>query len=231
MTTVIFEDNISIVWEYEMMFEELGIEVLGVYKSWSEGQEHLKRLHPDFIIIDIFLKNGENGLDLLQTMQKRFIPFIVCTAYPKEKYLDKALELGASAFFSKPLDKPAFKFKIKALCQEIQNNYNNKSYLIIKDGRSIFRVPQSEITYLEIEGNYASIHLKGGSKHVIKKSLKNLKETLGLNSFFQIHRSTIVNIDYISNYNSAKKMVVLKDGTGLPIGNHFKEELLLRIKN
>jgi two-component system LytT family response regulator len=208
-----------------MIFEKLNIEVLGVFKSWSKGIKATQKLKPDFLVIDIFLKDNENGLDMIEKSKLGNIPFIVCTGYPKDKFLNRALQLGVVSFFSKPIDKAAFKFELKSLQKRLIENEKGSFNLIIKDGRNRVKLLHSNISYIMVEGNYTTVVTEDQKKYVAKKSLTNFLAELDNEEFCRIHRGTVVNIRHIASLNLVDKRLSLRNGKELSIGNLYKDEV------
>lgn len=70
--------------------------------SAREAIEHLVH-EPSLFLIDLHLP-GMNGLELTKLIRTIFpsVPIVILTALSREKYEDKALEMGATAFLEKP---------------------------------------------------------------------------------------------------------------------------------
>lgn len=221
MKAVIIEDNISLVWEYEIILEELGIEVQGKYKCWTKALPHLKRQVPDLMIVDLFLENNEKGIDLIQKLRYFYIPTIVCTAYPEKEYMEEALDAGVVAFFTKPVDKPSLKYQLNKIVKEKKREVVNKEGLIIKNNGSLIKIPFEQIVKVIIQGNYSFIHLVGNKKYVVKQSLNKLIEQLDDALFIRCHRSTIINLSFIKSLNLPSKKIVLHSEEVLELGQRY----------
>jgi len=112
------------------------------------------------------------------------------------------------------------------------------SYLervIIKEEGRIFFVKAGEIDWIEAQGNYAMVHA-GKKSHMIREAMTSLENQLNPQKFFRIHRSTIVNIDRVSELQSlfhGDYRVLLQDGTSLLMSRRFRDRLKdqLKIKN
>lgn len=77
----------------------------------------------------------------------------------------------------------------------------------------------NEITYLEADINYTIFHLKNGKKVVSSFTLKKYETDAQLNGFLRVHKSYLLNPDFIKNFNQIGKKgtVQLTTGTVLEV--------------
>lgn len=224
MKVLIVEDNILNAWDYEIILDELSVQVQGICKSWKQALQIIKKEIPDFLIVDLFLDNNEDTFMFLDQIKKYFIPTIICTGFPEKEYLDKALSVGVKTFLSKPIDKASLTFHIKKLIKEI-NQSKEENYITIKEKSNLIRVPHNEIYKIEIERNYSSIFLESKNKYVLRLSLKKLMEGLNEEKFMRCHRSTIVNIDFINSIDVLNNKIKLSNNENIELGNKFKAQI------
>lgn len=99
---MIIEDDLNLT---ELLRDELTGSGFAVY-TFSEGAKAvaaMKQLQPDAIVLDLVLKDGENGWDVIERMQQdpalRGIPIVISSAFEEKK---KAFELGAKGYLIKP---------------------------------------------------------------------------------------------------------------------------------
>jgi two-component system LytT family response regulator len=83
--------------------------------------------------------------------------------------------------------------------EEAQANNKNvsKDKLAIKLGNKVSFLEMKEIKYIIASGYYAEIYTDE-RKHLLRESLTHLTERLDPNQFVRIHRSTIININSVS---------------------------------
>ncbi|MBL7726217.1 MAG: response regulator transcription factor, partial [Dinghuibacter sp.] len=74
-------------------------------------------------------------------------------------------------------------------------------------GGTIF-LDTANIISLQADGNYTIIHCKDLQKKVITKTLKDFEEILNDNQFVRIHKSHIVNLDYVKEFSTADGGIV-----------------------
>lgn len=76
-----------------------------------------------------------------------------------------------------------------------ESNLNNDK-IMIKDRGEITIIEQHEIEWIDAAGDYVCVHLNGQT-HIKRCPLKDLLEDLNPEIFKRIHRSTIVNLNFI----------------------------------
>ena len=205
-----------------MVLDELNVQVDGVYKTWKEALPAIRKKAPDFILLDLYLDDNQKGTDLLKEIKDYDIPVIVCTGFPDTDFMNIALEEGVSAFISKPLDKTSLKFHIQKIAKEIEDKASAQNYLIVKDGGMLIKLPFSQIFKIGVDGNYTYIYSVSGKRYVIKVSLKKISEKLDLSKFLRCHRSTIVNLDFITSIDYAKSKINLRNADIVELGNKYR---------
>ncbi len=107
MTTVLLlEDNAALLKVIRLMLEESGYKVVSG-RSAEEGWRHLEdaSLKPDVILSDMVMPSVD-GMHFLEhirsTQELSATPFIMMSAFGSAEMQQKAFQLGADAFLSKP---------------------------------------------------------------------------------------------------------------------------------
>ena len=77
-----------------------------------------------------------------------------------------------------------------------QNKGNLEHKIIIKDRDDITLLKQADIEWVDAAGDYCCVHAQGAT-HIKRSTLKNLLKDLDPSIFKRVHRSTIVNLNYI----------------------------------
>jgi len=99
--------------------------------------------------------------------------------------------------------------------------------ILIKDDKKNIFVDVEDIRWIESSGNYIKLHSEE-TIHMIRGSLKLMQEKLNPLKFVRVHRSSIVNIDYvqaIEPWFSGDLKVVLNDGKQLKMSRNYKDNL------
>ena len=99
--------------------------------------------------------------------------------------------------------------------------------IAVKDGSKITIIPVETLRWLEAQDDYVKIYSEGG-KFMKKKTMKFFEDHLDRNTFIRIHRSSIININFIKQMELSEKesyRVILKDETKLPVSKTGLQKL------
>jgi len=175
------------------------IQVVGEAESVSTAIEAIKKFRPDVIFLDIQMP-GESGFDLLEKIKiKSKIIFV--TAF--DEYAIRAFEINALDYLLKPVNPERLKKAIERIGLEkklIENNSRNLEYkdrlFLTIDGKMNFLKINSVIS-INSAGDYTEILTDAKKKFLTHKSMKEWEFRLPEQYFCRIHRSTIINMEYI----------------------------------
>jgi len=79
-----------------------GMEVCGEAEDPQGAMSKIQSTHPDLVIVDISLKQG-NGIDLIHRIRDKYedMPILVWSMYPESLYAERALRAGANGYLNK----------------------------------------------------------------------------------------------------------------------------------
>jgi two-component system LytT family response regulator len=103
------------------------------------------------------------------------------------------------------------------------------SKLAIKDGGHITWVPQDKIEWIDAAGDYMCVHASGKT-HIMRKTMKELEAELDPSLLQRIHRSTIVNINRVTEMQShinGEYFLTLEGGHTIKLSRTYKDKLKL----
>lgn len=184
--------------------------------------EKLSESSPDIVILDIQLRDM-NSFQVLEKVNLKKPPHIIfATAY--NQYALKAFEFNAIDYLQKPFKDERFFEAIKKAIYQI-SSYNkelikenihkllshfpdlqtatsaNVDRIPIKTGTKITFVYGRNIKYIIASGYYSEIHTIE-KKQLLRESLANIIVKLKNPAFIRIHRSFIINSDFINEITS-----------------------------
>lgn len=88
-----------------------------------------------------------------------------------------------------------------------------------------------EIIYMKSFEGKTRTYCGEGKENLIKKSLSQIEEKLPKGKFFRIHKSIIINVDYIKGINvNTKRTVLLKDGVELQVAQRKYKDFIEFLK-
>lgn len=99
-----------------------------------------------------------------------------------------------------------------------QSEVNNKE-VFIKGDSTFYRLVLEDVDYIEAYGNYIKIHYSSGKWSVGNCSISTIESKLRSDKFCRIHRSYMVRLDRVDNFNSLNLEI---NKNILPIGRNYK---------
>ncbi len=214
------------------------IEILGLCESPEIGLEKIDELQPDLVFLDVQMPKM-SGFDLLDNIPNINFEVIFVTAY--DKYAIKAIRFSALDYLLKPIDVDDL---INAV-QRISNNHrNNKAQfqsllsnmnpttkmlkrLAIPSENEIIMQPINEIIYCEADSSYTTLHIEGGKKIVVSKTLKEFENILPETEFCRIHHSTLVNMAHVVKYVKGEGgYIIISNNSHLNVSRRKKEHFI-----
>ena len=118
--------------------------------------------------------------------------------------------------------------QIRFLMQQLKDQRNNAIHRIaLPTSEGLDFIDLEDILYCESDGAYTFVHLNNGSKKLISKTLKFLEDILCDFHFLRVHKSYIVNMNYVSKYSRGSGgLLTMKNGARIKVSRSKKEELL-----
>jgi two-component system LytT family response regulator len=211
------------------------IEVLGEADQGTEAVEKIDKLKPDIVFLDVQMP-GMTGFDVLEDIEHE--PYVIfVTAY--DQYAIKAFEKNAVDYLLKPLDEERFRNAVNralkrktlehssiedllsSMKSERKGTYD--THIFVQKSEKLFNLPVDEIVYLEASGDYTIITTKA-DQFVSSSGIGKLEEILNPEVFIRVHRSTIVNVNYlkeIERHFNGGMVVKMQSGKSFPVSRTY----------
>ena len=173
-----------------------GIDIIDCCSSAAEAYEIIVSLQPELVFLDIEMP-GMNGIYVGNELKKanRNVIVFVVTSY--SEYLDEAMRFHVFRYLSKPLDKQRFFRNLK----DALAYYNSITLKIpVETKQAVYSFPASQIIAIEAQGRKVIVHTARQDFDSIH-NMNYWLEKLPQNSFFQTHRSFIVNFEHIVDFD------------------------------
>jgi DNA-binding LytR/AlgR family response regulator len=222
---VIDDDQVSIKLINHFVANTEGLHFLSSFSNPIEAANFLRKeaATVDLIFLDVEMPEM-SGIQLLEAFDN-LPPVILITT--KEKYAVKAFEHKVLHYLVKPFDYSKFLKAIERFYKNYESkNTQNFDYIFIKENGLLSKIGHNEIRFCEALGDYVKIHVSD-KIHIVNSTMKNIEEKLkGNKKFLRLHRSYIINLDYLENLDADTAVV---GGKMVPVGNKFKSELQARL--
>jgi two-component system LytT family response regulator len=210
---------------------------VGEAASGPAAVEAINALEPDLVFLDIAMP-GLLGTEVLKRAVHQ--PHVVfTTAYARHAVA--AFELGALDYLLKPfgperlatamervraaLGAPAGTGSFDRLREAL--SHGPMSRLFVRSGARVIPVPVGNVAWFQSQGDYVAAHVDRTS-HLLHLSLNHLEERLDPKRFVRIHRTHIVNLDFVKafrRHGKGRLVAELADGTRLPVSRNRSQEL------
>lgn len=238
---VILEDEIPVLETITEIVENYCDEtqLMGVARNIRTAKQLIQKTNPDLVLLDINLPDG-TSFDLLEQLKNINFKIIFITAF--EEFAIQAIKLSAIDYLVKPIDPieliAAIKkardavdlsnnnLKLSALLSNIKGLANKSKKIILKTAENIYLIDVADIIRCESDGAYTRFYLNDGKKIMISKVIKDYEEMLHDYGFLRVHKSHIINLNFIDRFEKTDGLIVLKDQSSIPVSVRKKESLL-----
>lgn len=227
-----------------LVAEDPDFQIIGECADGAEALRAIQNDSPDLVFLDVQMPEL-NGFDVLAGLRREELPVIVfVTAF--DAFALKAFEAHALDYLLKPLaddrffetlnrvktylagrDTAELRDRLLGLMREVREASKCISRLAVESGGRLVFLKVSEIDWIEAAGNYLSLHV-GKQSYLLRGRISELEKKLPPEQFFRIHRSEIVNLDRIKEFQPLFKgegLVLLKDGTQLSASRSCSQKL------
>lgn len=221
------------------------VEVVGLASDVNTAYSLIIEQKPDLVLLDVEMPGG-TGFDLLDKFEQVSFEVVFVTAH--DRYALRAIKFCALDYILKPVDVKELiqaihrvNEKIKErdsssnfshLIQNIKNKNLNQHKIAIPTNEGFIFIEVDDILRCEADGSYTSVILKNKKSIYATRKIKGFEELLSDYHFFRVHRSYLVNLNYIEKYHKGEGgYVVMSDGVSVDVSRRKKEEFLERLNS
>ena len=196
---------------------------------FSDGESLLAdKGEKDILFLDVEMP-GMNGIYVGKELKKKNENIIIFIVTSYSEYLDEAMRFHVFRYLSKPLDKQRF-FRNMKDAVDLYNTMTVKIPVETKQG--VHTLLASSVIAVEAQGRKVTVHTTlcdFESTHNMQYWL----ELLPKNRFFQTHRSFIINLEYVTDFD--RNLVHMADNQSAYLTKRkyssFKEAYLLYLES
>jgi DNA-binding LytR/AlgR family response regulator len=206
----------------KMIESHPNLKLVGEFSSAVETKAAINDTQVDLIFLDIEMPIL-SGFDLLDDITEK--PGVIFVT-GQTKYAFKAFDYAAIDYLQKPIKKERFLYAVERALLD----YKLRTELVEDRGEFIFvksnlkkrKVYLKELLYVQALGDYVKIITEDDSL-VVLSTMKSFEKILPAEQFLRIHKSYIINLSRVENYNS--KTVEL-GAESLPLSRNRKTDLV-----
>ncbi|MBP3475152.1 MAG: response regulator transcription factor [Lachnospiraceae bacterium] len=193
------------------------------------GEDYLKYMEQKRSLDILFLDIELGGIDGISVGQK--IRDDLANEVTQIVYVSSKQNYAISLFQIRPMDflvKPIERAKINRIMQVYRRLFDGKKkFFEFHVGRSNYRVATNRIMYFQCEGKKIRIVTVGNESSEFYEAMKNIEKQLDMSIFCVIHKSYIVNVNYVSEFHIDE--VVMTTGIILPISQTMRKKVRQKI--
>lgn len=225
------------------------VEVVAECSSGRETIAALREQQADVLFLDIQMP-GTDGFGVIEEIGIAHLPVVVfVTAH--DEYAVRAFEVEALDYVTKPLEserirntlrrvrerlaaqagpitQEQLKFALAVLGDVSTAREKHPKRILVPNGTKDIFVTVDEIEWIEADSYYSCLHV-GPKRYMLRETIKQLAATLDPNTFIRVHRSAIVNINYVREIlreGPNEGWVVLSNGERLKMSKPGWQSLL-----
>ncbi len=211
---LVVEDEIDVQLNIKTILLEEGYNVITA-SDGNTGVQLARNEKPDLILCDIAMPgvDGYGVIDKLAVNKcTQSIPFIFLTAKVEKEDIRKGMQLGADDYLFKPFKIDDLLTAIKARLKRFEilksdavindeninkSKYNYDDKIFVQEKNKPQLIAIKEIVHINSENQYTLLNMFDKKSFLIRKSISEWESLLPEKKFLRIHRSTIINSEYI----------------------------------
>ncbi|MDP3150562.1 MAG: LytTR family DNA-binding domain-containing protein [Ignavibacteria bacterium] len=175
------------------------IEVVGEAKNIKTAIEAIEKLKPDLIFLDIQFP-GETGFELFDKVDIN-AKVIFVTAY--DEYAIRAFDVNACDYLLKPVNPDRLALAVKRIQENRERqippgiSLTEEDSIYLQLNYKYYFIRVDSIIKITAADHFTEIITAKGLKGLTNKQLCEWDECLPKSSFIKVHRSTIINMNFV----------------------------------
>lgn len=213
------------------------IQVVGEAETGEAAIVKALQLHPDVVFLDVEMPkmNGMEAAKSLMALKKA--PLIVfATAYPQfaaEAFRYEAVDYLLKPYDENQLSETILRIEKHFLQPSVQEAGKPSGKLAVEGDGEIFYLEPKDILYISREEKFSKI-VTEAKEYETKTPLKELESRLLPYSFFRIHKSYLVNLEYVTRltpwFNGAYQLEIKGRDEMLSVSRNYVKALRTQLE-
>jgi two-component system LytT family response regulator len=245
-TVVVDDERLARDYLRSLLSREPDVALVGECEDVEAALAAVKETKPDLLLLDVQLRRA-TGFDLLEQLEEPLVPWVVfVTAF--DEHAVRAFEVHALDYLLKPFDGERLRVALdrvrermaarrddRAALAELVSELRREAraaqrdrfrdrFMVTADGRSYF-IPVSQVEWIDASHNHIVLHV-GEREHRLRVPLSAVQGELDPWRFVRIHRSTIVNVDFVAEvqpWYGGDSVIIMRRGQRLRVGRSYRD--------
>jgi two-component system LytT family response regulator len=229
----------------ELLGSESDLELVGECGDGLQALRMIGALQPDLLFLDIQMP-GLNGIELVKALGRVGAPrIVVTTAYSDHAVW--AFEIEAVDYLLKPYDKPRLRLALQRVRTELGRPGKEAQraepltppptpsgaverrgdMLKMKVGNRIKFIAMNKVRYIQSQGDYILVNTVD-EEFQVRERIKDVVGQLDPDSFLRVHRSTLLNINFIREmkpWQHGDFEFTMRDGTVFHSSASYRQQV------
>ena len=185
----------------------------------------LKKKEPlDLLILDIDMPQI-SGLELAERLRASNLNLLIIFLSNHEEFVFRAIEFQPFRYIRKIKLESEMPLAIRSAAKIIEAKKDKQIVLNTDDGE--MRIMISEIMYYEADKRKTIVHLENGKNCLSNKNITELSELIKSDKFIMIHRSCVVNADFIRTIKN--DIIIMKNSETILISRRKTKDVKQQI--
>ena len=222
------------------------VEIVGEAGTLEDAEEVIRELRAgggiDLAFLDINLPDGQ-VFELLDRVKPLGFNVIFVTAH--DEYAIKAFEYASIGYVVKPIDENQLAAAVERLptpeqarteerLEVFSANAQDKKFdkITISALDGLYFLAIADILRIEADDNYSHIFTAGDQRFTVSKTIKHYEDMLDGENFFRVHKSHIINLDYVKKFVKGDGgYVVMNDGREITVSRRRRPSFTERMRS
>jgi len=245
--TVLADDEVLARQKLRQLLKEIGdVDIVGECSTARETVELVKLVSPELLFLDICMPDmdGFDALNALSSNKNGALPQIVFVT-ANDQWAVRAFEFHALDYLLKPFTIERLSAAVQRARERLASNDVAGGGDLLDSGQELYATRMvfksrgrvlflsiEDIRWFEAEENYVRIHTASES-HLLRETIGRLESRLDPRSFIRIHRSSIVNLQYVKEVKreaNGDATVVLTGGEKIALSRSYRSRIQRLVK-
>lgn len=175
-----------------------------------------KELYFDLYLLDIYIDNSMNGIELAKKLRSRDTDAAICFISTSNDFYREAYDLYAVQYLLKPVSKEDINRLLARVSKSLVREKEKSLFFKWKGGAGT--IPYGKILYISSMGHTISVFCNDGTVRECTGTLGEFELKLSSDVFCRCHQSFLVNLYHVEGWSENNLLIA---GNKIPISRRY----------